>query len=280
MTNSERNSSLSLRRGVALLQAVSETATVSQGASASEISRFLGVHASTASRLAAPLAELGLLRRDGTGRYRIGQKVLGLAESFLETLDVSEVAREVLRGYEWPRGVTCLVVAAEPAYSHVRLVHRAGGLPGRTEDLTTHRRLSAPLHATASGKSLLAFGSAGLVHRVLQRELTALTSRTLASPARLRTELERIRVRGYAIEDRECLPGIRAVAAPVFDFHGQPLAAVEVVASAMVMSPSLLRDLASEVVAVGRELTRQCNGTRPDSLPVLVSVAGDKPNEL
>jgi DNA-binding IclR family transcriptional regulator len=81
----------------------------------------------------------------------------------------------------------------------------------------------APLHATANGKALLAFGDSGL-----PEALEPLTPRTIADPAALEQELDEVRRRGYATAVEELELGLHAVAAPVFDSAGICIAAVSV----------------------------------------------------
>jgi IclR family pca regulon transcriptional regulator len=56
----------------------------------------------------------------------------------------------------------------------------------------------------------------------------SITRKTIADAATLRSELGRIRARGFAIVDQELEDGLRAVAAPVRDRDGQVVAAVNV----------------------------------------------------
>lgn len=53
-----------------------------------------------------------------------------------------------------------------------------------------------------------------------------LTVKTIIGPDRLRTELERVRAAGYAVDDEEHAVGLRCIAAPIFDETGDVVAAV------------------------------------------------------
>lgn len=78
----------------------------------------------------------------------------------------------------------------------------------------------APLHCTALGKAFLTFGRA--THT---SPLQAYTARTLVDSRGLEDEIERTRMRGYAIDDEEYTVGIRCVAVPVRDAQGRMVAA-------------------------------------------------------
>ena len=51
---------------------------------------------------------------------------------------------------------------------------------------------------------------------------------TIPGPAQLRAELQRVRKHGYAVNHNQLLLGVSAIAAPVLDGDGMPLAAVAV----------------------------------------------------
>jgi IclR family acetate operon transcriptional repressor len=60
----------------------------------------------------------------------------------------------------------------------------------------------------------------------LSRPIDAVTPRTVTDPEALRTQLADARARGWAGSDSERTPGIRAVAAPVFDHTGAVVGAL------------------------------------------------------
>jgi DNA-binding IclR family transcriptional regulator len=89
---------------------------------------------------------------------------------------------------------------------------------------------AAPAHTTASGKAIIAFGPPDdVTARYGGRDsLERLTARTLPTLEALRDDVDRIRRRGYAIDDEEHEEGVGCVAVPLFDHTGRPCAAVSV----------------------------------------------------
>jgi DNA-binding IclR family transcriptional regulator len=81
-----------------------------------------------------------------------------------------------------------------------------------------------PLHCSALGKVLLAYGAAQLAAAKLERR----TDETITSESALRTDLAGVRARGYAVTDEELEPGLIAVAAPVYGYDGAVVAALSV----------------------------------------------------
>lgn len=251
-----RNDSLSLRRALALLD-VCALDTDPAGLTAAEIGRRLGVHKSTVLRLAAPLLESELLRRDEvSGRFRLGPGALRLGHAYLAGLDVETVAARSLD--DLARTTGCTSVLTVPDGLRVRVAgHRTapGAVrpPGR---LPT----SVPLHCSAAGKAILAVSGAGLLERAVAGGLTPATSRSITDPGELRAELVRTRRRGFAVDDRELDPDTRAVAAPVLDHTGDVVGALALVAPASRMPSAAVQEHARAVVLAARDVTRRLGG--------------------
>ena len=179
-----------------------------------DVARRTGISPSTVSRQLGTLARLGLVEHvRATGRYRLGVRVLGLANSVLERLDVRDVARPHLEELVRATGETAtLSIPGEQDAVTVDIV------PG-AHQVQPVSRLGRPsvAHASSAGKAMLAFA-----RRPIPRgQLHAYTSRTITDRDELGRELERIRARGYATAPEEREPGLSAVAAPVWSAAGE-----------------------------------------------------------
>lgn len=183
-----------------------------------ELAAELGTHRSTASRLLATLERRGLVRRVGE-RFAPGPELARLGGLAARGADLVEMAQEPLERLAAETGETVNLAVREGDGAlnvhQLQTAHLVG--------VTDWTGRSAPLHATANGKALLAFGAGEL-----PAELTAHTQRTVISHRALVLELGRIRRRGYAIAVEELEQGLHAVAAPVFDASAQCVAAVSV----------------------------------------------------
>jgi DNA-binding IclR family transcriptional regulator len=184
----------------------------------SELAAELGMHKSTVSRLLAVLQARGLVRREAD-RFYPGPELARLGAVALNSLALARVAREPLERLAQETGDTVnLAVRHRDQALNVHQVQTAH-LVGMTD--WTGRGL--PLHATANGKVLLAFGDGPLPD-----ELSSLTPKTISDAAQLQSELEEVRRRGYATAVEELEVGLHAVAAPLFDCFGNCFAAVSV----------------------------------------------------
>ena len=104
---------------------------------------------------------------------------------------------------------------------------------------------AAPLHCTANGKVLLAFGAAKLPAGELER----LTPHTVVDRAALDAELVAVRTRGYATTLAELEPGLVAVAAPVFGpGSGEAVAALSISGPTIRLTPARLNELGALLI--------------------------------
>ena len=199
-----------------------------------ELADSIGVHKSTASRLAAVLERAGLLARSGR-RYRLGREVIRLGTLALRSFDLvasmqpemeklSQLTGETIN-LAVPDGADILNVAEVPS---TFILSCSGGWIGRR---------TRP-HAVANGKVLLAYGAIPV-----PGELERFTDHTITTPEALAAELAAVRRDGYATAVAELEEGLVAVAAPVFDGTGGCVAALSISGPAYRMRPDSLDEL-------------------------------------
>ena len=200
----------SVARALALLDALAE-----EPAGVNALARRIGVNPSSASRLLATLERGGLVEREPGGPYRLGLRLVALADSVLSRLDVRDVARAHLRTLVGQTGETA-TLSVPGGGEAVTVDFQAG-----ESSVVSMDRVGRPSvgHATATGKVLLAFGGGE------PAELIAYTDRTITDPNRLAAELARVREQGWAEAEGEREPDLNALAAPVRGRGGE-LAAI------------------------------------------------------
>jgi DNA-binding IclR family transcriptional regulator len=183
-----------------------------------EIARRAGLNASTASRQLATLVAGGLVEHvAGTGRYRLGLRLVELGNAALGRLDLRELARPHLQALVDETGETAtLSVPGERDAITVDFVQS----PRSVRSVAQLGRPSVG-HATAAGKVVVAFGG----HALGTRPLEPFTERTIVDVEELGRELERVRRDGMARATDEREVGLSAIAAPVFG-PGSELAAI------------------------------------------------------
>jgi DNA-binding IclR family transcriptional regulator len=86
-----------------------------------------------------------------------------------------------------------------------------------------------PVHASAAGLAILSKLSTDRVEAIIARHgLEALTSETITDRDDLFDELDRIRERGYSVNDQGTIEGLRAVGAPVTDADGEVIGGLSI----------------------------------------------------
>ncbi|HET7874685.1 MAG TPA: IclR family transcriptional regulator [Methylomirabilota bacterium] len=211
-----------------------------------ELSRALGLGKSTVYRLLVSLAARGYVSKNvQTDCYRLGLKPFEVGSLAVGQLTVREaVAPYLQRLQAASRETVHLGVLDEWEVVYIDKIESR-------QTLQMYSRIGrrAPIHCTALGKVLLAFQAEEEVERLLRRRLRAYTALTLTDPVKLRHELDRIRITGFAVDNEEFEVGLKCVAAPVRDHTGG------VVASLGIASPAVR--LPAERVAAAAELVRE-----------------------
>jgi IclR family KDG regulon transcriptional repressor len=241
----------SLARGLKILEFLSQA---QDGVSITELAERLGVDKGSASRLVATLASYGYAEKDErTRRYHLGSQVVSLSRSVLTRLPLREAAKPFLRELMERTGECAhLAVAAQGQVLYIDQVESPATLRVNAEVGTLN-----PLHCTALGKALLAFGDLQP-----QDDLRAFTANTLTDPARLRKNLEQVRSQGYSVDDEEFDPGVRCIAVPVWDFRGKVVASMGISGPATRVTSARLTALAAIVLEVGKSLSERLSFTR------------------
>ena len=213
----------SVTRSLRILEAVAQHQPVTVG----ELTKLFGLPKSTVQRTLVTLAEAGWLRanRKDTTRWEIGARVLAVRPAALQGSSLFAAAREPMVRLRdavnetihlsVPDALQCMVVVDRVDCSHaVRTFHTVGD--------------TSPLHATATGRAVLAHLPKQDVEELIERGLERYSDTTPAGPDELRTELDRIRADGYAVNRNQYRPDVCAIAAPVLDEDGTPLATVAI----------------------------------------------------
>jgi DNA-binding IclR family transcriptional regulator len=194
-------------------------------AGVTEIAAELDVHKSTAFRLLAVLENRQLAEQIGDrGKYRLGFGIVRLAGATTARLDLPRESRPVCERLAAELGETVnIAIMDSGAATNVLQEHGSAAVAARN---WIGQR--TPLHATSSGKVLLAWAEDGDLAAVLNEKLDRFTPNTISGRSPLRAELKRVREQGWARTAEELEIGLNAVAAPIRNADGAVVAAVSV----------------------------------------------------
>ncbi len=122
------------------------------------------------------------------------------------------------------------------------------------------------LHATSSGKVLLAFAHQDLRRKILSLPLPRHTDHTVTDPDDLARQLDRAVRLGWASTAEELEVGLTAVAAPIRDGSGKVVAAVSVSGPSYRLTPDSFDKVAPQVIAGATEISSRLGHYSPGPL--------------
>jgi DNA-binding IclR family transcriptional regulator len=239
----------SVARAIDILLAL-QHGTVSLG----RIAQRTGLSKPTAHRLLASLAYGQLVIQDPvTSEYMLGPGCLGIADAVMSGLGgLGPLASPTLRRLSVDSGESAalhvraglqrICVEQVPSPQPVRYTARVGA--------------SNPLHTGSMGKILLAFSDPGDLIDMLDRmTLSASTENTITDRATLETELNKIRMQGYAMSRGEQAAGVAAMSAPILRPDGLILAALSVLGPTDRLTDAKMQELLPLLQAGATEIT-------------------------
>ncbi|MFP5070372.1 IclR family transcriptional regulator C-terminal domain-containing protein [Pseudonocardia nantongensis] len=246
----------SLARGLAVIRSFGAGRPAQ---SLSDVARATGLTRAAARRFLLTLADEGYVRTDGR-LFTLTPRVLELGWSYLSAMGLPEVAAPHLERLVSAVGesASVSVLDGDPETGY-DVVYVARVPTSRIMAVTITIGTRFPAYATSMGRVLLA----ALPPATLDRHLghlapEALTAHTVAAPAALRAELERVRADGHCVVDQELEAGLRSVAVPVHDRAGR------VVAAANVSTHASRRDAGSLRTEILPELRACADGIEAD----------------
>lgn len=241
-------SAKALVKGIAIINLL---ASQQDGMRLTDLVSNIDVPRGTVVRLLSVLIDAHLVRHSHDGRYRLGPQCAVWGADFLSSLELREVASDVMAGLSQLSNETChlgirdgdlvLYIHKVESPHSLRMVSRVGG--------------TNPLHCTGIGKAILAFIPPDELDEYCSRPLERRTANTIVAPEILRTELQRIRDRGYAVDDVENEVGVRCIGAPVFDHSGELAGSISLAGPTMRMTWERIEQLTGPVTKAAQEIS-------------------------
>ena len=220
----------------------------------SELAKNLELTPSVVSRIVSTLARGGLVDHDEeTNRIQLGLGLALLGHAALGRRKLDYVAIPVMaRLSEEFREYISLSRLVEG-----RVVMVRGG-PVEVMRQDTFITAVVPVHASAPGKLLVAWQPEPVLLKLLEaRGMDAYTPNTITSVRQFKDELAKIRREQFALDDEELVPGLRHVAAPIFDHDGNVIAALSAGGPRAKLNEEEVRRLRGALTNAGKQISRQ-----------------------
>jgi IclR family transcriptional regulator, pca regulon regulatory protein len=218
----------SLAKGLSILEAFQPDAPT---LTLSELARRTGMSMGSAQRVTHTLATLGYLDKDPhTRRYRVGPRVLRLARSYMQSVDLQRASQLPMQQVAHETGET-VNVSVRSGMDIVYVLR----IPGQDSIVLPNLWIGSnlPLHFTSMGRAMVA-NLPDDERKAIVRQIAFpfTTNAREVSEDDFWDDLEAIRERGFAVNDRDLRPDLRSLAAPIFNHEGHVVAALGVAVSA------------------------------------------------
>lgn len=219
-----------------------------------EIAGALGIPKSSASALLGNMVERDYLTfHPETNGYALGAAVIALASGYLRELDLPRLGQAAVQALAAQVGESAALAVL--AGRQVQVVARHNWVQPLM--YTVHIGDTAPLHASASGKAILAFMPPSRRDALLTSyRFERHAPRTLRSRRALLPALNTARSAGFARADEELVEGIMTLAAPVFDTREEIAGAISVSVPTPRLRRYRIENLARQVRDQAQSLSR------------------------
>jgi IclR family transcriptional regulator, KDG regulon repressor len=221
-----------------------------------ELSKKLDIHKSTVSRLLHVLTTHGFLQQNpATKKYLLGRSAARIGDATVKSLNSTivstsqpylnelsqkigeSVALEVLSGSE------VILSGHVEGQKHIRFSFRLGEL--------------VPINVAAGAKAILAFCDDQKVNHFLKRKFVRFTDHTIVSKKAYLELLEEIRQTAIAYDRGERYEDSHAIATPIFNHEGHPVAAVVIAGPAFRMTSRFLEEAVAPLKKTASEISQR-----------------------
>jgi len=254
-TDADKGTVRALDRGLHLLRLLSRERRITL----SNVAMQAGMPPSTAHRLLTTLQNHRFADFDEDAQeWMIGVEAFRAGAGFLNRIDLVEASRDILQHLMSETGETAnlaiiddgdmVFVSQVETHNPIRAFFRMGA--------------RSPMHACGAGKALLAQLAQEDIEKLLQRKgLPEFTPKTFTKPGHLFEELDTTRTRGWAHDDEERYAGMRCIAAPVFNAHGDAVAGISVSGPTARFTEQAISLFSTAVCKAAADLTERIGGS-------------------
>lgn len=188
-----------------------------------ELANKIGYNKSTTYRLLNTLSSLNVVHQKSNEKYSLGSKLFELGNRGSLYQSVKQMTNIPIKNTALAIEETVLLGILKE--DKVFYLNKADSLNGLK--INTSVGSYQPLHATATGKLLLAFlptiEQSTLINKL---ELHALTNKTIVDNSKLKHELLAIKEQGYALDIEEFELGLVSIAIPIYNKDNKVIACI------------------------------------------------------
>jgi len=248
----------SMGRGFEIVRALGELSSRGDAATVQSIARELDRDRSQVSRTLSALSNLGFVVRDADLAYSLSRNWYATAQELTDQR-LQTVGMTTLDALSAELGQACFLSILQ-GDSTVTILE---SIPADSRMIGSWRGRAYPAFCSDAGRAVL--------WDATEREIRAVFSATdfdspgPNAPGSVDDFIDRLRAdrkRGYTIVDQEAEPGLYSLAAPVWDFRGEVIAAIQVVGERHILH-ARTSECGAAVRAAADALSQRLGASRP-----------------
>ena len=241
----------SVKKAFAILSAISSS---KDGMGVSDLAKKLKMAKSTVHGMSSALEELGAVMRNPlTKKYKLGFTLLEIGRSAYSQIDLQTSARPVTE--ELMKKTQTSVFLGIQNWGQVTIMDIVESRQGL--NITAPLGSTIPLFAGAVGKVFLASMSEDQAKKIVKlKGLPRFTDNSIVDTDLYFSELRQVREKGYAVDDEEYIPGVRAVASPLMGL-GQLRSAIWAVGFKASLDEKKMQTLTAETQKAAKTISRR-----------------------
>lgn len=214
----------SLARGLTVLGAFEDRTNLT----ITELARLCGLPRSSVGRCLHTLKLLGYVGEEN-GAYRLSASLLPLSAGYLRSSALASAAQPVVNALRDALGESCSLAVLDQRSGLQRVIYICRAETVRIISVPLNVGSTLPSYCTSMGRVLLsAVDDATLAAYLAKADLQKRTSKTVVDAEELCGALKQVRAQGWSVIDEELEEGLRSIAVPVRDRHGDVVAALNV----------------------------------------------------
>jgi len=215
----------SINRALTIIDEISKENT--RGLSLTEISEKIDLPVSTVYRIIQNLIAWNYITEKENGNYILGFGLMTLGSLVKDNIDLRDYARKYMEQLNQETKETIYLALLDRKNGDILYIDKVESL--RNIKLAASVGTRNYIHSTANGKCLVSALSNDKIKEILAiKGLPALTNKTITSIPAFLDEIDKVRKVGYAIDDLENEPGVVCVAAPIYDYARDVVAAISI----------------------------------------------------
>ena len=208
-----------------------------------EISEMLDLNKSNVHNILSTFKSMNYLEKDEeSGKYSLGIGVFELCQSAGDRFSIRNIVMPFMLEIADTTGeMVFLAVPLEDDVIYLEAIFPVESFNLMRVILGERERKIC----TGIGKEMMAYLPDGIREEYITRDLPAYTEYTITDKDKLREELQKTKLRGYAVDNMEHEFGVKCVAMPIFNRRGNIEAAISVSGPSLRFSTERIEEIAA-----------------------------------